>query len=139
MGRVTTEVSIFNLGDLYEVKQGRMTSDQVRRIVVQDALVDTGASKLALTPSLIALLGLTKRAGTRINAASDPTMTGLYDTVRMEIMGREATVDPIEIEEGTPILVGKIPLEAMDWVVDLGGQKLIGNPAHGGEHIIEMY
>ena len=54
-------------------------------------------------------------------------------------MGREATVDPIEIPEGTPILIGQIPLEAMDWVVDLGGQKLIGNPAHGGEHIIEMY
>ena len=139
MGRVTTEVSIFNLGDLYEVKQGRLNADQVRRIVVKDALVDTGASTLALTPSLIQLLGLSKRADKRINTASGRTTTGLYDTVRMEIMGREATVDPIEIPEGTPILVGQIPLEAMDWVVDLGGQKLIGNPAHGGEHIIEMY
>jgi len=27
----------------------------------------------------------------------------------------------------------------MDWVVDLSGQKRIGNPAHGGEHVIEMY
>ena len=139
MGRVTTEVSIFNLGDLYEADQGRLTADQVRRIVVKDALVDTGASTLALTPSLIALLGLTRRADKRINTASGPTTTGLYDTVRMEIMGREATVDPIEVPEGTPILVGQIPLGAMDWVVDLGGQKLIGNPAHGGEHIIEMY
>ena len=26
-----------------------------------------------------------------------------------------------------------------DWVVDLSGQKRIGNPAHGGEHVIEMY
>jgi hypothetical protein len=33
----------------------------------------------------------------------------------------------------------QIPLEAMDWVVDLKGQKLIGNPAHGGEHVIEVY
>ncbi len=139
MGRVTTEVSIFNLRDLYEADQGRLTSDQVRQIVVKDALVDRGASTLALTPSLIRLLGLTKRSDKRIITASGRTTTGLYDTVRMEIMGREATVDPIEVPEGTPILVGQIPLEAMDWVVDLGGQKLIGNPAHGGEHIIEMY
>ena len=139
MGRVTTEVSISNLDDLYEARRGRMTSDQVRKVVVPDALVDTGASTLALTPSLIALLGLTKLSDKRINTAAGPTTTGQYDAVRMEIMGREATVDPIEIPEGTPILIGQIPLEAMDWVVDLGAQKLIGNPAHGGEHIIEMY
>ena len=139
MGRVTTEVSISNLGDLYDVERGRMTADQVRRIVVPDALVDTGASTLALTPSLIGRLGLAKRFEKRIHTAAGPTKTGQYDAVRVEIMGREATVDPIEVPEGTPILIGQIPLEAMDWVVDLGGQKLIGNPAHGGEHIIEMY
>ena len=48
MGRVTTEVSISNLRDLYEADQGRLGADQVRRIVVKDALVDTGASTLAL-------------------------------------------------------------------------------------------
>jgi len=139
MGRVTTEVAISNLGDLYEVERGRMTADEVRRVVVPDALVDTGASTLALTPSLIDRLGLTKRSEKRINTAAGPTTTRQYGAVRMEIMGREATVDPIEIPEGTPILIGQIPLEAMDWVVDLGSKKLIGNPAHGGEHIIEMY
>jgi len=27
----------------------------------------------------------------------------------------------------------------MDWVVDTKGQRLIGNPAHGGEWTIEQY
>ena len=85
------------------------------------------------------MLGLTKRFEKRIRTAAGPTTTGQYDAVRVEIMGREATIDPIEVPEGTPVLIGQIPLEAMDWVVDLGAQKLIGNPAHGGEHIIEMY
>jgi len=26
-----------------------------------------------------------------------------------------------------------------DWVVDLQSRKLIGNPAHGGHQILEMY
>jgi hypothetical protein len=30
-------------------------------------------------------------------------------------------------------------LEGLDLVVDTVGQRLIGNPAHGGEHVIELY
>lgn len=30
-----------------------------------------------------------------------------------------------------------MPLEALDWVVDCQGQKLIGNPEHGGEHMAD--
>lgn len=40
---------------------------------------------------------------------------------------------------GVPPLIGQIPLEMLDFVVDPRGQKLIGNPEHGGEHVIEMY
>ena len=43
------------------------------------------------------------------------------------------TVDVIGIPNEVPVLVGQIPLEMMDLVVDLQGRRLIGNPAHGGE------
>jgi hypothetical protein len=33
--------------------------------------------------------------------------------------------------------MGQVPLELMDWVVDPGRQRLIGNPEHGGEEMIE--
>ena len=62
----------------------------------------------------------------------------VYESARIDIMGRLATVDPIELPDASPILIGQIPLEAMDWVVDVQGRKLIGNPAHGGEHIMEL-
>jgi hypothetical protein len=32
-----------------------------------------------------------------------------------------------------------IPLEGLDFVIDMQGRRLIGNPAHGGEHMLEMY
>jgi hypothetical protein len=60
MGRVLTEVTIENLGDLLEVQRGNRPEDQVRRVAVTDALVDTGATTLALPPRLIRELGLTQ-------------------------------------------------------------------------------
>jgi predicted aspartyl protease len=139
LGRVLTEVTIYNLGDLYEVERGRMSADQVRQIAIPDALVDTGATTLCLTPSLIRKLGLVKRGEKRTITAAGPAMVNLYGAVRLEIMGRDATCDPIEVPEGNPILVGQIPLEMMDWVVDMRDHRLIGNPAHNGEHVIEIY
>ncbi len=38
-----------------------------------------------------------------------------------------------------PVLIGQIPLEALDFLVDPIGQRLIGNPEHGGEQMIEMF
>jgi hypothetical protein len=38
-----------------------------------------------------------------------------------------------------PVRIGQIPLEHLDRVVDLRGRTLIGNPAHGGEHIYELH
>jgi len=36
-------------------------------------------------------------------------------------------------------LIGQIPLELLDFVVDPFGQRLVGNPDHGGEHMIDMF
>jgi hypothetical protein len=44
-----------------------------------------------------------------------------------------------EVPDDCPILIGQIPLELLDFVVDPSGQKLIGNPEHGGEHVVELY
>jgi hypothetical protein len=37
------------------------------------------------------------------------------------------------------VLIGQIPLEALDFVVDPIGQRLIGNPEHNGEHMIDIF
>jgi hypothetical protein len=37
------------------------------------------------------------------------------------------------------VLIGQIPLEGLDFVVDPQGQRLIGNPDHGGQHMIDAY
>jgi len=37
------------------------------------------------------------------------------------------------------VLIGQIPLEAMDFVVDRVNRKLAGNPEHRGEWMIDMF
>ncbi len=63
----------------------------------------------------------------------------IYEFVRLTIQDRSCPVDVIEVPDGVPTLIGQIPLEHMDFVVDLRSRTLIGNPAHGGEQMYELY
>jgi hypothetical protein len=63
----------------------------------------------------------------------------MYSAVWLTIQGRECVLDVGEIDDQFPVLIGQIPLEALDWVVDPKGQRLIGNPDHGGDHIIDVF
>ena len=138
MGRVVTEAIVRNLGDLFEVSRGKLTSEQVRTVSIPEALVDSGATSLALPKQLIEQLGLLKQYEKRATTAAGMQTVNVYDAVQVEIMGRVATVDPIEVPDGNPVLIGQIPLEMMDWVIDMRAKKLIGNPAHNGEQILEL-
>ena len=55
----TTRIELRNLKDLHAVELGVLNSEDVRRLTVEDALVDTGGTGLCLPKSLIEQLGLT--------------------------------------------------------------------------------
>lgn len=139
MGGVLTEAAIENLKDLWAVEQGLRPAEQARQVTVSDALVDTGATLLSLPKSLIGLLGLAQTATRRVTSATGISQAGLYEAVRLTIQGRSCTMDVLEVPDGVPVLIGQLPLEHLDLIVDLRGRRLIGNPAHGGEHMYELY
>ena len=58
MGCVLTEATIENMEDLWASKRGMLADDAVRRITVDDALVDTGATLLSVATRMIEQLGL---------------------------------------------------------------------------------
>ncbi len=66
-------------------------------------------------------------------------MVDMYQAVRLTIHERSCTVNVMEVPDEVPTLIGQVPLELLDFVVDPQGQRLIGNPAHNGEHILELY
>jgi predicted aspartyl protease len=139
MGRVLTEATIENLEDLWAVKRGLLPPEQVRRITVSDALVDTGATLLSLPTRLIRQLGLSPHRTRRVISSTGVTEATVYDVVRLTIQGRDCPVEVMEVPDEVPVLIGQLPLENLDLVVDLRGRCLTGNPAHGGEQMFEMY
>ncbi len=139
MGRVVTEITVENIGDALAAFQGSLPVDQVRRVTIQDALVDTGATFLSLPTSAIEQLGLMKISTKRVITSKGPSESSLYAAVRLTIQGRFCTTDVLEVPDGVPALIGQIPLENLDFVVDPRNQKLIGNPRHGGEQIFEQF
>lgn len=139
MGRVVVAATIENLGDVQNVRAGALAADQVRRVEVHDALVDTGASMLSMPRRLIEQLGLYPLRSRPVRTSSGSRVAQVYGTVRLTIQGRDCPSDVIEVPDDCPVLVGQVPLDLMDFVVDPAGQRLIGNPAHGGEQVFELY
>ena len=139
MGKVLVRAKVENLADLYEADKGLAPAEDVRAVVVEDALVDTGPTMLSLPNRCIVQLGLKKVRTRRARTTAGIREFGVYDAVRLTVQGRDCKVEVAEIPDDCPILIGQIPLEALDWVVDPVGQRLIGNPEHGGEHMIDLF
>lgn len=139
MGRVLTEATIENLKDLWAIEQGLMMSSEARKFTVSDALVDTGATLLSLPTRLIQQLGLNQTASKRVTSSTGVAEAAMYEAVRLTIQGRTCTMDVMEVPDSVPVLIGQLPLEHLDFVIDPRNRVLTGNPAHGGEHIYELY
>jgi predicted aspartyl protease len=139
MGKVVAAAKIENLADLLKVRDGLLTAEQVRRVEVADALADTGATMLSLPKRLVQQLGLQRHRTRNARTSAGSFLSGIYEPVRLTVQDRDCVIEVAEIADDCPVLIGQIPLEALDLVVDPAGRRLIGNPEHGGEHMIEMY
>ena len=139
MGKVLVSAKIENLHDLFKAKDKTIAEGDVRLIQIDDALVDTEATGLSMPRRLIEQLGLEPLRTRQARTSAGPITVQIYGTARLTIQGRECPIDVTELPDDCPVLIGQIPLEVMDFVVDPKNRRLIGNPEHGGEHVIELY
>jgi clan AA aspartic protease len=137
MGKVIVKLKLTNLKDAF-LKSGGARKAKPRAVEIE-ALVDTGATRLYLKPSVIKKLGLERTDTVRSQTTNGTAIRYKYSAVQLELMGRSEVFEVIEVPENVPNLVGQVPLEVLDFVVDSKGQKLIPNPAHGGEQMTEEY
>lgn len=135
--RHTTRIELENLYDLVAVKLGVMNAEEVRRLTVTDALVDTGATGLCLPTLLIERLGLTPIETTRARTATGIVERVLYSEVQFTILERTRSIQVTDLPEGSPVLVGHMVLEHLDLCLDIK-KGLIYNPAHDGKWITEI-
>lgn len=139
MGRVIVSARIENLADLYDAQKGRLPPEKVRAIEVHNALVDTGATMLSMPQRLIDQLGLRKRRTRTARTSAGVATFAVHEAVQLTVQGRDCLADVAAVPDDCPVLIGQVPLELLDFVVDPAGQKLIGNPEHGGEQMMDMF
>jgi predicted aspartyl protease len=139
MGKVIVSARIENLQDLYDAERGSISRKDVRTVQVSEALVDTGATFLSLPKGLIQQLGLRQHRTRTARTATGIVSFNIYEAVRLTVQGRDCLSEVVEISDDCPVLIGQIPLESLDFAVDPVGQRLIGNPEHGGEQMIDMF
>jgi predicted aspartyl protease len=139
MGKVTTHATMESVEDLFEVAKGNLAAEQVRRVDVDNALVDTGATMLSLPSRLIKQLGLRPQRKRIARTPAGLKEFLIHDIVQLTIQGRECKVEVAELPDDCPVLIGQVPLEILDFVVDPVGQQLIGNPDHNGEQMIDLF
>jgi clan AA aspartic protease len=104
---------------------------QVRAVAIR-AMVDTGAGTLVINEEIREKLGLAV-IGLRKATLADGASTTYQVTEPVEIQweNRDATCKAIVVPDAANVLLGAIPLEDMDLMVDPVRQRLVG--AHGDE------
>ena len=139
VGKVQTTATIENLADKFEVSNDVRAAEDVRLVTVSDALVETGATYLSMPTRLIKQLGLFRLRTRRANTPAGIFEFGIYGPVNLIVQERECTIEVAEVPDTCPVLIGQVPLEILDFVIDPRRQKLIGNPAQGGEQMMDMF
>jgi clan AA aspartic protease len=137
MGTVYAEITLKNTFDTLASRRGFIKEPEIRQATVE-AIVDTGAATLVINEELCRQLGLevqeTKWA-TLTNNTKD--MVKIVDPVEVHWKNRKMTCQPWVISDSGKILLGAIPLENMDLIVDPARRALVG--AHGDEEHFMLY
>jgi hypothetical protein len=138
MGKVITMIKVANWDDLALLAAG--ARKEKPRALETNAIVDTGAVKLYLKSSIIQELGLRPIGEVKSRTMSNRTESRtVFSPVALEIMGRTGRFDVVEIPDALPNIIGQIPLEDLDWVVDCRNQKLIPNPEHKNGELADEF
>jgi clan AA aspartic protease len=121
-------IQLANNHDEEDVKRGQLRPHEVRTAHVQ-AVVDTGATMLVLPADVVSKLGLFPDGYRKVRYA-DGRIRELpwVSCIRITILGRETVTNALVEDAGTTPLVGQIPLEELDLIVDPKSHDLRVNP-----------
>jgi len=136
MSLVQTEITLKNADDISAVRRGYIKKTDVREMTVK-ALVDTGAWTLVINETVREQLGLEK-AGIEEGTLADGSKA-VYDMAGpLEVWwkNRRVLLDALVLSDADEILLGAIPLEAMDLTVN-PRRELVG--AHGDKSMHKIY
>jgi clan AA aspartic protease len=129
MGTTYAEITIKNSRDAGNAREGLIEEGDVRSVTVQ-AVVDTGAMTLVINEELQQKLGLkVLRIRSALVANGQRVVCNETEPVEIEWKDRGSSLRAVVIPGAKTVLLGAIPLEDMDLMVNPVTQELVG--AHG--------
>ena len=128
MGLVYADLELISGDDLALHRRGFITEAEIKRMRVT-ALVDSGAYMLAINDHIKEQLDLPVLEEQTARLADDSQIrVEVVGPVEVRFENRSTTVRAIVLPGNAEPLLGVIPLEDMDVVVDPKQQRLIVNP-----------
>jgi len=137
MGTVHANITLKNYNDILGIK-GESTKEEAVRQMAVEAIVDTGAMSLVINEEVRRELGLEIVGEKRVTFGNNrKEIVKRAGPVEIHWKNREMMCQPLVTSESGPILLGVIPLEGMDLMVDPVRLELVG--AHGDEELQIVY
>jgi clan AA aspartic protease len=138
MGRVMQKITLTNSYDEEDVTRGHRKTADVRSTEIE-ALVDTGATMMVLPADAVSRLGLLPAGYRKVRYADGrvaevPWVSG----IRITILGRDTVINALVEAVGTTPLLGQIPLEELDLLVDPKSRELRVNPASPDAPLLDL-
>lgn len=130
MGMVYADIELINGFDLQLAKHGKISGDEVRRMTVR-MLVDSGCGTLAINDSIRRQLGLDKQESRNMQMADESVVTlDVVGPVEIRFENRRSNLDAVVLPGDAEPLLGAIPMQDLDVLVDPHRHRLIVNPDH---------
>ena len=129
MGHVYAEITLKNVYDMAYAQNGYIKEEEIRSLTVQ-AVVETGATRLCISEETRKKLGLRILGSMPIHIANGTSVAcQLTEPVEVIWKNRFSAENAVIVPGSDVTLLGVIPLEAMDLIVNPVTQELVG--AHG--------
>ena len=136
MGLVYENITLKNTLDVLNSRRGIINTSEVREINVR-AMVDTGAETLVINDTIRQELGLETEGERQVALANEAFETcTITEPIMVYWKDRSSVTRALVIPGLTEVLLGAIPLEEMNLVVDPKNKQLVG--ANGDEVILKI-
>lgn len=131
------KITLANAADLSAARNGFIPDTGIRKMTVE-AMPDTGAWTLVINEDTRQRLGLAIEETSESTLADGKTDTyGVTEGVKIHWKDRSTVLPALVVPDAKDILLGALPLEAMDLMVDPVHEQLVG--VHGDQPLHVLY
>ena len=128
MGLTYAEITLINSIDAGMARRGKLKKKEIRQVKVS-ALVDSGAYMLTFDRSIQIQLGLDVFETLEVELADGTRQKcDIVGDVHLHFKNRQTTCRALVLPGATEVLLGAIPLEGLDVVIDPKTQQLDVHP-----------